>query len=529
MRKWHTVFCADRCVGTGFESPAVFLLPCPFVLSSPHSDLFSSATAPCLRIAIVICGAAILPAGAADTSGELKQVHVVVTDQGAHPVEGALLTPLAVEKQGHALSPWDEERHGPAWKIRTDVSGQAHFSLSLRPDTAALGSVYVQIEANGYAPVRRLLVPSERKQHVLVARGRQIAVSASNDGERLEQNVYAVLAGFDGLTRWRLSPGGVLHSDVVSRKRDRLLIACLRDEGPILFSDVLKLGGNATRSSRVLLRNVPVRGGMKFSGQLSADVRRPVQDGYVCVYVTQHAGLGDAERRLSWRDVVPVESDGSFLVPSLPREGILQFYAWCDGWVSQPAAPRDLEPVGLAQFRGGFVEAQDGAIHLLPQILRLREQAKTCEIPMQETAVCELTVTSTAGTPVVGAQVDVPSLVYWLTGELEQMGDIPHTKRWLSALRDSGPLSRRFNEERMRETGSLRRLRRDGPVKTDEFGRATLTGLLGGSVDSPRQVPLRVRVQPPHSSTMTVSHNEELVSLIGGETTNAQVIVGSAD
>jgi|GEM_PF-1950200 len=378
------------------------------------------------RLLILCCvfhGLCVVPTEslAGDSTISRLSFQVRVVDEENRPIAGVTIRTLGLRMKvgrGTGLD-WDPKQHGPASAATTDSSGVASLSYpEWAADQVETGSVDCSFDHPAYVSTRTVVGVGSDEVRIRLQRGVRLAVTATygSSDTRIHRNLYGLLCGHQDGTEWKLFSNGTLMSRTVARERDRLLVLHLPDEGLPLWSELLR-PQSSVNTTRVMLRDVPLMPGMRLTGQLPDDVPRPISNGYVSILATHHTGMRDPGRRMQWRDWVPIDRNGRFEFPSLPRDGFVQLFAFCDGWNSASPTPDNLEKVGLAEFRP---ELRPQYWH--PQVFRLRRSDRFCEIPMIRTAGCRIRLVSESGERVSGVTVIAHAQQKWISGDSEPAG-----------------------------------------------------------------------------------------------------------
>ena len=259
---------------------------------------------------------------------------------------------------------------------------------------------------------------------------------------------------------------------------------------PHSFSDVIDLDSHA-RLRRTVVRDIPLSLGTRVKGKVVDDVPRPIANGYVAVTSVLHTGIKDRKRQLTWSHWVPIESDGSFSVESLPRDTIGQFIAVCDGWVSAPTLMECFDKVGLGELRG-----QRSSQRVTPHLINLTGDEVECVLPMETTISCRVKVQKSDGMPLRDAQVSMWPNQKWYGGGSQWAGSALRRDLILK-LTPAGRVLMLEWSERSQEC-----LMQKGVAKfpsdryqqtTDEHGIAIIRQLPCGTEDQPRNTTVHVQ------------------------------------
>ncbi len=446
-------------------------------------------------------------------------VQLHVTDHEGFPIGGARARPYALKSKTGTEAVQVSVDEIPLERVSDD---DGLLTLAYPGMTAAghpTTGCDVVVEHPRYVMSRKALTANDKAADIQLRRGRRLAVSAVREetGEPVRENLYAVLSGNSVLDSWKRYANGMLLSPTVATGRARLRVVYLPEDGSPEFSDIIK-PGDYGHGARVLIRDIRVAAGTRLIGRLSDDVPRPVQNGYVAAVATHHAGMRDRHRRLEWEDWTQIESDGTFELPSLPRDGFVQLFAWCDGWVSSSPASRDLENAGLAEFRGEL--GKDGS--RLPHVFRLGKPERSCEISMEQTARCVIQTETADGTPIQDAHVTVTANQRWLSGDSQPVGSGFSRRRFLRLSREQQLQPGSGGEQPLAPSGVLPPTGGRIQQTTDAGGRAEISQLPAGSAEAARQVQITV-AHPDFRRSDTDLSAVVTVFLTHGRTANVTV------
>ncbi|MCA9192410.1 MAG: hypothetical protein KDB03_11630 [Planctomycetales bacterium] len=357
------------------------------------------------------CAAAESPEGAR-TQLQWAQLDVKVQDASGEAIEGAAVMPYAmrmVERQGHGY--WDNDSMGPPKYHFTDETGIARMDYPsqlqhpLSPETLhtqlvtfmVLHSDYVQqtvhFELGDAAkPFTETVVTMER--------GCEIQLAAQDANGQSTSSFAVVMAGPAASDLWVDDGFGGKRTSAVKAGTWQTMLVQPQSDDRTLFSGVLPL--RVRENQTVKIRNIRLEVGSELIGTLSAEVPRPIHNGWAIVCaVPQPAGESWAEESpsLTWHDYAEIQPDGSFSIPSIPRTGQVQIIAICDGWVSQTNVP---------EARGVFV---------MGQLFEVSEGQTVTNIEMEPTGTLEVTLLTPDGSPLQGGRVSSwPNQCYYKGG-----------------------------------------------------------------------------------------------------------------
>lgn len=451
---------------------------------------------------------------------------VRVLDAIGHPVSGIRLHSTALQTAQQDVA-WDTRLHGMPRDDVTAADGsvQVEYPAAL-PEGQLVTAVSCVVRHPAWVASHHRIRVDDNEPKVRLERGRRLAVNAVHQTTQkpITEHVHAVLSGSTLRDTWKQYADGLLVSPTVSFNRTRLRMIWIPDDGPTQFSRLIRIS-ESEKSPRMRFRDVSVAPGTRVKGKLSDDVPRPVTNGYICAVASHHAGIGDRDRRMTWEEWAPIDSDGSFELPSLPADGFVQLIARCDGWVSDMPTSQDLEKAGLAQFRGTIGESR----YLMPHVFRLGMVERICEIRMQRTVDCVVQAVSHSGMPLEGVKVSVFPRHQSFSGTVRPLGSGSSHSRYyrLPPEQRQPPLSLDA-QRRMLDLGILLNWRDPFEQTTDAEGRAVISQLPPGTAEKPARIQVNFRHElfgPAGEGT----HVSKYTDLIEGQTAELIMDMGPVD
>lgn len=231
---------------------------------------------------------------------------------------------------------------------------------------------------------------------------RVFVTAKTEDGRLVDSDLHAITNGLG--VSWTLA-SGTLHSGAIDisgeRSSNLLRVVHGPENGPILFSDLIDLTQAAQQDNAITIEAI-LKPSARVVGKLSENVPRPVKNGKVLGSI-----LSDSERfnALRWQVVADVEEDGSFVLTGLPARDTLQLIAVCDGWISLPPRPSEVEAYAkLHNFRvhnnHGFTTGR-----VTPQLRYVTEGTSETTVTMHQTGNAKVKVVDWDDNPVVGATI----------------------------------------------------------------------------------------------------------------------------
>ena len=455
-------------------------------------------------------------------NGDIERitVRIQITNTEDEPVVGASVTPVGmrtrVERGSHYS--WVTERHGKRPVAETDDAGMVEIPCpKFVYEQLEAGEITWQIEHEDYIVFREDLKVDDDPATVTLKRGRRIAIAAidADTGEKLTENVHAILSGGGGSKEWNLTEAGMLMSRGVDVERPMLRVFHLPNDGPIRFSDPIDLTEYG-KKLRVLLRDVKLHRGTRVEGRIDETVPRPILNGTVSINVTNGLHHESWQARNTWSDWTTISEDGTFAFDSLPPGCVAQMIAVCDGWVCSPPAQEDIDAVGLKFNVGQMISSR-----VLPQVAALDGDVISPVIKMEPTASCQVTVLAPDGTPLEGAMVATNPNQMWLGRGSQIVGDGYSVSAGLKLT--EAQRKEMWNWEKrkqlaalgVRSPGSDRYMKTSGPD-----GVVVIDTLPGGAEGKPKSASIGVMhelYEQPVSDDQRMRRNTS-VMMIQGET-----------
>lgn len=429
-----------------------------------------------LSLSVVVCGTRLVEATdepndktASEQSPatiESKQFTTSVVDSQGKPVSGALVELWQLAYASGSRSP----ESNFAEPKKTDASGKVVLSFPAFVDderklpTNKLG---IRVSHPEY-PEWSQYLPIEHEAPIRLATPVYVTIAASfPDGSPIASDLHAF---FSTLSQQPLGKmiGPTLRIGPIDlngrRPADRMRVVHAPTNGAVFLSDIVDLS-QLPREENEISVSLKLSPSSTVRGTLSAEVPRPIKNGKVYAFV-----LGPRLHDWRWSDEVSVGDDGSFELIGLPGNEHVQLVAVCDGWISLPPKPSEVEdysrvhdyPIDRIDGRGtGMVT---------PQLHYAATGQSATVIRMHETGVAKIKVVDWDDNPIVGAVVSFSPNQKLHNGGSQVLGSgvsVIETLR-LSAL-DKTEREERTNQMRAPD-------RRFGGV-TDDNGELTVTNL----------------------------------------------------
>lgn len=284
-------------------------------------------------IAFVLGG--LSPIGSAQEKSETKLVkktqRIVFVDAENKAIEGVTFKPFGLNTSYF----WPNDEMGQPPNYVSDASGAV---LVEYPESFGGGKIRCEsIDGQASHPkyvseIARLALKLDGDITYQMKEGLKLVLQGiDEDGKNLKE-CMAFMSGDAAPTSWVLNDNGSIESQAISLGHYQLLLVHPVKDGPTLFSDCLIFQFNEQdRINGVLLDDIEMLPGTRVTGQLDPTIPRPILNGKVMAFHAPIA-LKGKEEFLIWNDWAPIAEDGTFAFASMPREGKIQFIAFCDGW-----------------------------------------------------------------------------------------------------------------------------------------------------------------------------------------------------
>ena len=335
-----------------------------------------------------------LSVAAAQTEKDSFETKIVIADENGTPVIGATV----IVHPGYSI---DNETYIPKAKhlnlptITTNASGIASITLPriLELDVIRnglpieLSKLGIEVKHDEFMKHQGQWAALKTTYRVALKRGVQLAIDAVNaDGEKLTEGLYGMTPNQQA-GDWKRHPNGLLVSPNLPRQKLPLRIVQATDGSPTLFSKEFIVDPGAEH--KVLMRDVKLQPGVRVEGKLDDAVPRPVRHGLVTVHILgAEMEPTDGEtpgttKQILWSDFAKVQSDGTFVFESLPRNSAAQFFANCEGWTSRASDFEELKE--LFPKHADALTDKRGPKSCMPHVVTLGKQTQTTTIAMNRT------------------------------------------------------------------------------------------------------------------------------------------------
>jgi hypothetical protein len=248
---------------------------------------------------------------------------------------------------------------------------------------------------------------SANKQETVTVKmqaGCSIAFTALDDDSRRLKEFGVLIAGENAPRVWLQDARGEMRTNSLAKGTWQAMLARRDDQGVMLYSDVFLVPALPGKS--LALRNMRLRPGLRISGQLPVSVPRPIRNGQVIAVSLPRPAMevwDNSNPSLAWHDRVPIDEDGRYALPSLPRSGRVQLLFSCDGWISSTKTSDS-----------GFI---------MGQVVDVSGEDIEYEPNMETTGRVVVTIQDTEGNPIENAWAYVQPRQQFLRGDLANLGN----------------------------------------------------------------------------------------------------------
>jgi hypothetical protein len=350
-------------------------------------------------------------------AGRNPTLQVQVVDSRGVPIGGAIVTPDGIRGTDGGHYGWaytdvskSKNRKEPT---RTDTNGRAAISYPTFI-TERVRSIEVSfgVEHPDFCPERPFLKVSSpitsktpfrqwiefmwqdlrhggKVQKVVLNSGAVLEVSGTLNGTRIPTSVlHAQVTSADGVVPerfFRQSDGKIYSRQLPAGPFMVRAVRLTSDDAP-KFSNLLEANSIPGATNRFSFELKP---GHRVRGTLTT-IPSSVTNGWINARVFNNGASGGQEL-LSWADFAKINSDGTFVIESLPS-GRLELVAICDGFLSK--------------------NPREGAGFVLPLTWDLKNDLDVT-IPMQESAVADIRLIDPAGRPLPNINVEFWPNIRW--------------------------------------------------------------------------------------------------------------------
>ncbi len=422
-------------------------------------------------------------------AGPQIKVRLQVLNPEGEPIEGATIRPnglrTRVERSSH--HGWVKSRHGELPLVKTDENGIAEvFCPKFVYEKIETGQITWLVDHEDYIIFREDRSVDDAPAKIILQYGRRIVIGAvhAKSGDAITENLHASLGGGGfAFNEWNLTNSGMLMSRAVDKNRRMMRVFQSPPDGPVLFSAPIDLEKYGDKSG-ALIRKVKLQAGTRIEGMIDKSVPRPVMNGTVSVTVVEGVELKIWESRDSWSDWTKIHADGSFVFDSLPRGGVVQMIAVCEGYVSALPTEDEIKGVGF-----DTVSLDAVSTFVYPQVAELKGDRITPTIKMDSTSACRVTVLDPDGKPLAGAMVMMFPNQYWFGRGSQIVGSGSSVRATLMLNAEQRKLMSEWDLDNWHQLQELRVYSPGGnrySVKTNAAGIAEIKTVPGGPKDKPK-------------------------------------------
>lgn len=359
---------------------------------------------------------------------ELRRVSMTIHGPDGKPVAGA-------EISVHGLRTVKEPASGHGNRMQnkatTNDKGEATVEYPrFVYEEMETGQLIFTVSHPDFVPFSSQGESVDNLIKVTMDAGRRVRITAKDSatGTRLSEPLFVIQPGDSNSIPWKTQEDGSLLSNALDNSLSLLLVVCLREGQPALFSDLIHLETFPEGDCRI--DDVPMSPGRVLRGQLSENVPRPVINGHIGL--TAASSINERpgyDNSIFWQDSAVIGEDGTFEFASVPRDIDIQLIANCDGWVSQSAPAEEI----LQRFP--YVTTDDHARMMrdsmtIAQLFSVEPTAPVV-LQMESTTTCEFTVLDQSGAPVPDATIYLSPNAVWSPGPGGIVGHYYKTSAWL--------------------------------------------------------------------------------------------------
>ncbi len=321
---------------------------------------------------------------------ELKEFTLKVNDSQGRPVEGVEMRAYALRCEEDAGSHygWPTYNTGPAPLSKTNAEGEVVLKYPTKfgqpPNWKTTSQISMSLRHPEYVGTEVHLDPRGGGDTTVIKAGCELTFSANDYlGQPITQ--FAIMMAGPGRgAKWQ-TKDTIKRSRAIPDGKWQTMLVQSKDDGIHLFSGILPV--RLADEQAVSIRNVVLKPGVRFIGKLEDSVPRPIANGQVLAWcLPKPAGnaWGNDDPSLTWCDIANVDADGTFTFKSLPRSGLIQLIAICDGWVSQNHPDYGNEATGWVYE----LDKLEG------------DNVKEVEVLMKKTGQAKVTVKDADGNPI---------------------------------------------------------------------------------------------------------------------------------
>ncbi|MGB7348177.1 MAG: hypothetical protein WBD20_28390 [Pirellulaceae bacterium] len=252
-----------------------------------------------------------------------------ITDDAGRPLPDAQATITSLFLDNGWSIQWD------AKPTRSDERGTLRLncpaSLVVDGETANVQRVAGRVQRGGFAMNVFRVTIAEHQSTLMLKKEATLGITAvDSNGQRIDE--FGLLLSGQNRIRWIEDGDAISRCVGIKPGQWQAIVVHPKTDGKHLFSMPQTL--RFKQRSDINLRNLRLRPGLTLRGKLSVNVTRPIKDGFAVVYC-QPKPVAETKPSdlVTWCDSVPIQADGTFEFSSLPRTGLMQLVASCEGGV----------------------------------------------------------------------------------------------------------------------------------------------------------------------------------------------------
>lgn len=311
-----------------------------------------------------------------------------IVDSEGRPIANAVAEPLLLDMR--YTWPWIEL---PSTLVKSNEEGvvtircpsKAHTMIPMNLWHADYCSEHVVLPEETSAS-------SDKPFEIVMKPGIKLSIDAvEEDGNPVSEPFAVIFSNGSFATRFNRPQSYSVNCRSLESGNHQIMLVQPRDDGLHGFSEVLIHQFDAEKEPHVKIQDVEIRQGITVRGKLRPNVPRPILKGRV-VAVHVPFPLGASWQKLPsllYFDSTVIKEDGSFVFASMPRTGIIQLIAYCDGWV------------GLQE------DKEDDSTCVIGETFEVDEQSLEVELEMEPTFDAVIRVLDKTGQPLPGVTIAV--------------------------------------------------------------------------------------------------------------------------
>lgn len=285
------------------------------------------------------------------------------------------------------------------------------------------------------------------------------------NGAPIASDLYAVTGGLPPRSTMIGPTLRIGPMDLNGRNPSNMLrVIHAPDNGAVYISDLIDLS-QLDRDDNEINMTVSLSPSATVRGQLSEDVPRPIKNGSVTANIIHLAG-----GQWRWLSKTAIAADGTFAITGMPHDEHLQLIATCDGWISLPPKPSEVEEYSKLFNYDVRNNHGSGTGRVTPQLHYVADGVSETTIQMHPAGTAKIKVVDWQDKPVAGVSVIFNPNQAFHNGGSQGLGEGMSNTEML-------PLLRLTEEQRRKQYDKLRTNVRTYQATTDQQGEAVVADL----------------------------------------------------